>query len=239
MIRCLLGLAFVVGSFHPVEPVGDPQEAVRAYRAGRYQEAFSLFRASLPGSPRGEWFYNLGNCAYRLGRHAEAALYYRRALLRLPGDRQVAFNLSLAEKQLGIPPSDGSFGTAVIDRIDSLTTGELLMIVVILESLGLLGLLLVPRQRVAGRRCMMVFVAIALLGSLRLVQVQWFPGSPEAVVMTDTLALRRQPHDSTAVILELKAGERLSVEEWSERWARVEHAGGIGWVRRAGIGLVD
>ena len=113
------------------------------------------------------------------------------------------------------------------------------MIVVILESLGLLGLLLVPRQRVTGRRCMMVLVAIALLGSLRLVQVQWFPGSPEAVVMTDTLALRRQPHDSTAVILELKAGERLSVEEWSERWARVEHAGGIGWVRRADIGLVD
>lgn len=219
----------------------DVIEAERAYRAGRFEEALAQFQAALsePGAPEGPLLYDMGNCAYRLGRHAEAVLYYRRAKLRLPRDPEVEFNLSLAERELGLKtPTSNSFGTTVLTPFDSFTSAELLALVCGLETVGLVGIVLLRRRR-AAQSCMALFVLVALASAARLVQKQWFPGPSAGVVLANGIALRSEPRADLPPVAELHAGELVRIESLSDRWVQIAHAEARGWTERAGVGIVD
>lgn len=221
-------------------PASNIERGVAAYEAGRFDEARSAFTAALndAGVAPGPILYNIGNCAYRQGRHAEAVLFYRRALLRMPRDPEVRFNLRRAESHLGIGgSSDQSFGVRALGVVDALTSGELLLLVAILQVAGFLGAV-VWRRRRGVRLTMSVVVVVALLGGARLVYRQWY-ASPSGVVLSEEITLRAEPHVSLPATLELRAGEVVTVEESSDRWMRVVHPRGAGWTERAGVGVVD
>ena len=215
----------------------DADLAEREYRAGRYEQAEALYQAALaePEAAQGPLLYDLGNCAYRLGRHAEAVLCYRRALLRLPRDRETRVNLRLAEQRLGLEPTgDRSAGLALLDAFPP---GVLLLGVFGLQTVGLLGLLLLRRR--AARIGMAILVLLSLPGAVHLVRTHWIPGPPQGVVLVEEIGLRPEPHSGLAVLCELEAGETLRIEELSDRWMRVAHPRGGGWTERAGVGVVD
>jgi tetratricopeptide (TPR) repeat protein len=221
--------------------ITDLGQAEEAYHAGRYGEALAAYQAVLPepGAAQGAVLYNMGNCAYRMGRYAEAALFYRCAQLRLPRDRSIAFNLSLAEQQLGLDtPERESFGKAMVALMDSFTPGQCLALVGVLQCVGLAGLVLLRRRR-AACYAMALVVLLALAGAARLAQTQWFPVPAEGVVLNDEIALRPEPHVDLNAVHELEAGETVCVMERSDRWIRVVHEKGEGWTERAGVGIVD
>lgn len=212
-----------------------------AYGSGQFGKALNLYEAALsePDVPHGPVLYNMGNCAYRMGRFAEALLYYQRAKLRLPRDRKVIFNLHLAEQRLGLDaPPEYSFAAAVKALWNSFTPGELLLLVTVLQIVGLSGLVLLRRRR-TSRVCMALLILLALAGALRLVHNQWFAGPPLGLVLNSEIALRSEPHMALAVILKLDAGEKVRVEEISDSWIRVDHSHGSGWTERAGVGIID
>lgn len=217
---------------------GDLAEAERAYRAGRYEEAQARFEAALsePGAAQGAVLYNLGNCAFRLGREAEAVLYYRRADLRLPRDPEVLFNLHLAEARLGLAPAAGTSGPVAL--VAALPPGALLALASGLQGAGLLGLVLL-RPRPAARLLCALLVLLGLACAARLVQVQWFPGPLQGVVLSPRVALRPAPDPEQPANLELSAGELVRVLDLAQRWTRIRHARGSGWTERDGVGLVD
>ncbi|MBI1851386.1 MAG: tetratricopeptide repeat protein [Planctomycetes bacterium] len=220
---------------------GDLERAERAYHDALYGEALARFQSELPKpeSAQGPILYDMGNCAFRLGRFAEAALHYRRAQLRIPRDPRVTFNLRLAERRLGIgEPSRESFLTAVASLIGWITPRELFALVVGFETVGLVGFVLVRRRR-AARRAMAVVVLVALAGGARLAALQWFAAAPDGVVLAPEIALRAEPRVDTAIQVKLEAGEVVRIEESSDRWVRVVHARGRGWTERGGIGVVD
>lgn len=213
-------------------------DAERAYDDGRYGEAYTLFSAAVEVEPQGPLLYNLGNCAYRLDRHAEAVLLYRRAQRHLPRDRTLAFNLRLAEEQCGVRDRDAlSFGAAALALVDSFHFNELLWIVFLLECIGLSGLVLLWR-RPAVRNALALIVVIALLAGARLVQTRWFPGPPDGVVLDRRIELRSEPHEEFPVTAELGAGETVRIKAMSDRWALVEHGNSGGWTERDGVGVV-
>ncbi|MEW6741544.1 MAG: tetratricopeptide repeat protein [Planctomycetota bacterium] len=242
MIALLFGLLLGAGDTSVVGPgVVDLTRAERAYRAGKYSEAITTFLEALgePGVSEGRLLYNLGNCAYRLRRHAEAVYYYRRAELRLRRDPEVEFNRRLAEEQLGVVERYGeSFGAAVVGLVDSFTPGELLMLVGGLETASLVGLVLLRRRR-AARNVMVLIVLIALAGAGRLLHDRWFGRPLSGIVLASEVELRSEPHSGMPVTLELEAGELVCVEEMSDRWVRVGHSRGGGWTERAGVGVVE
>lgn len=223
------------------QPIDDLNRADAAYKAGRYQEAYSLYETALtrPDVPQGPVFYNMGNCAFRLNRHAEAVLQFSRAQKRLPRDGAVRFNLALAERALGIErPLYESFSDALRSLADAFTPNEFLVLVSVLQTAGLVGLILFRRQR-AARNAMVFLVLIALAGTARSVQIRWFPDTPDGVVLHEEIEVRAQPHADRGVIFDMKAGETLRVEESSDRWVRVTHTRGRGWTERDGVGLAD
>jgi tetratricopeptide (TPR) repeat protein len=214
--------------------------AERAYRSGQYETASALFDGtrSDPTIARGPALYNLGNCAYRLGRYVDAALYYRRALVRMPRDPEVTFNLSLAERQMGIEAPARSLVGSVILRAQQLPPEILLLLAAAIQGMGFFGLMRMGRGRRA-RVAMVLLVLTGVLGTLGLGYDSLFPGPPVAMVLASEITLRPEPHSSLGITLKLEAGAIVRVEEMSDRWARIIHPRGEGWTERAGLGLVN
>jgi len=243
LIALLLGPGGPAGA--DIEAGLEANRAGNAYRAGRFEEALVRYVDLLaePGESEGELLYNMGNCAYRLERYAEAVLYYRRALVRLPRDGEAVFNLRMAERQLNTDSEAVEpFISALQALAGSFTLGEFLLLIGALQGLGLVGLVLLRRRYAAHSgttALMVVLVLVGLAGAVRLVHGKWFPGPPYGVVLAEEITLRSEPHSAMPTTYELEAGTVLRVLEMSDRWMYVSHPEGSGWTERAGVGIVD
>ena len=219
----------------------DLAEAERAYHGDHFDVAQTLFLAALEeeGVPAGEVRYDLGNCAYRRGEYAEAILWWRRAKLRLPEDEAITFNLRLAESKLGIDARDEEAeSTGLAERIALLPPPLLLTTIAALQTIGLLGLVLLRGRRgweVVHGLCLLV--GIGLAGPL--LHARWFPDSPEGVILGETVTLHSEPTDHAAVTAELSAGRVVVIEATRDEWRHVAHPEGRGWAKRAGIGVIE
>lgn len=81
---------------------GAEDDPAAAYEAGRYVDAAQLWLSEAPYDQlSASQLYNIGNCWYRLGSAGQAALYYRRALLRQPGHPEALQNLRFLERKFG------------------------------------------------------------------------------------------------------------------------------------------
>lgn len=212
-----------------------PERAEYSYRAGLYEVALQHYEAALqdPCLAAGPLLYALGNCAYRLGDYAAAALYYRRALLHLPDRDEPRFNLRLAQEQLGVQaPIPGPRG--VFDWLDS---APALWLVALLQTAGLLGLLVLRRTAVRGLALLLLL--FGLLGGLQQVLRRTATQPLYGVVQAQVAPLRQQPGQEAAVAGSLQAGEVVEVGEGTELWLFVRNARGSGWVERTALELVD
>lgn len=232
MIALLAGLWLVIA---PQEP-SRLARAEAAYVAGDHAAASAGFARALeePGAPRHRIEFALGNCAWRLGRPAEAAWRYRRALREAPRDPATWNNLRFVERRLGI---DGDADGGLVAALDALvalrTPRESFLLGIALEVLGLAGALLSSRRSLVRAACI---VALVLgigcgLGALR-------DEFLEGVVLGSDVALRADPHADLPIRIRLRAGEPVRVLDGSDRWLHVTTGRGGGWVERGAIGLV-
>lgn len=239
MIRLLFAVLLGLSSANILNGQ-DVQQADSHYRDGEYEQALELYDKALQqaGADRGSLHYNLGNCAYRLERYPQALYQYRCAELYMPHNGDLMANLRLARDKLGIQPVEiESFTGLLLAMVDWFTAGELLILISLLESVGLVGFVLM-RGNSSGRVVMILVVLLALLLAARLIKTEYYSGPQKGMVLATQVALRAEPHRSVPVLFELRAGESLQVAEQSERWARVLHARGEGWTQVDGIGLI-
>ena len=229
----IAALFLCVASFAP-----DFDRGVEAFEAERYEEAREHFEAALddPAVSRGPLYYNLGHCAFRLGEHAQAIVYYTGALQRMPMEPAVPRDRNLARRELGLPTLDpeppGPFA-----RFDSMPATTRLAIVGGLQAVALFGLLLSRDRR--ARLLLLPILVIALIGAGHLLQTETARPSFTAVVVVEDLGVRSEPHTNLANRFELSPGELVRVHEHSSRWVRIAHERGEGWVERAGLGWVE
>lgn len=216
-------------------------EGEKWYRSGKYDLALIEFEKEIKGNvnPSVAILYNAGNCAYRLEKFPEAALYYKRALKREPRDAQIHFNLLLAQKRLAMaPPPPENFISSVRRIIEDRSGRELLIAASLLETGGLL-LILFLRKRRAGVAAGIVILAAA--GACGYVYIQKACGASEAegLVLASEVKIFSEPREDLPVLLTLKAGEAVSIEDATDRWIRIRYDNRRGWTPRAGIGVVD
>lgn len=233
-MRALLSLAFAANLLAQ----GHVELAEQAYRSGRFELARQQFEAALTAheGAAGPLLYDLGNCCYRLGSHAEAALYYRRAQVRLPDDERVRFNLQLAQEQLGTAaPIDGPRG--VLAFYDAVPPAVRLTLAALLQTTGLLGWLWLRRR--GPRMAMLLCAALGLAGAVHQTVSLFSKPAVDGVVLIESLLLRQQPQAEAAAGATLQAGEVVQVLAATEQWLEVQHARGRGWVERARIGMID
>ncbi|MFQ3579259.1 MAG: tetratricopeptide repeat protein, partial [Bacteroidales bacterium] len=67
------------------------------YASGDYSKALSYYLSvSNAGYESASLYYNIGNSYYKTGNFVKAILWYERALLLEPGNKDVLFNLEIA-----------------------------------------------------------------------------------------------------------------------------------------------
>lgn len=84
------------------------EQAESYYQNGDYAKAIEEYNAILnQGESSAELYFNLGNCYYKIGENTKAIINYERAKRLAPGDKDIKYNLSLAQK-------------ATVDKIETL-----------------------------------------------------------------------------------------------------------------------
>ena len=74
-------------------------EADSAYAREEYEEAQQKYQLVADSIQDASVYYNLGCCYYRMDDMARAVLWFERAYLMNPGDRDIRFNLDMARSK--------------------------------------------------------------------------------------------------------------------------------------------
>ncbi len=193
------------------------------YAAGQCQQAADLYQSLANKS--GTIWYNLGNCLYRTGKHAQAMSCWLRAVSDVPREWQRATwtNIALAQKQHAIPAA--AWWKSSLREIAWLPLG--LLQLCSLLSLALFALSMLMRWRRS-------FCLLALMGtSCALVATTCAyreRGRCQTVVLDNT-HLRAGPSDDYGAVGAVPACTIADVIDTHDNWQCVRTTcGATGWV---------
>jgi len=213
------------------------------YQRGDYEAARERYLAQAQQGPvtPAVW-YDLGNASLKLQQPGWAILYYERAALAMPRDRDLQANLSVALASRRVPPSAEAPGWLqfVWQRLlGFFTLNELTGAAVALYLLSCVLLTWRLRGRHFRRRylwllvtalVLMVFVAGLTLGKWR---GDWNPA--RAVVVTDS-ALYAGPADTFPAVRSAYQGEMAQTLRREGFWCEVAlENGSQGWILQSAV----
>lgn len=214
-------------------------KAAAAYEAGNFAAAIETYERIIGESVAHEAvFYNLGNAYYRSGRLGAAIANYERALTLDPGFENARENLGKAvrdtRQRLGRPlPSDWEQSLLFWHYLLSRETTYRLALIFWVAFWVLLGLRQVRLVRFTRQAAALAaLLAVAFGGSA------WAKAhAPSlAVADADPVAVRYGTSDSDTLRFELYPGDRVTVDQRVNGWARVETASGErGWARQENL----
>lgn len=200
-----------------------------AFEAGRFDDAARLWLESGPYERlSADTLYNIGNAAYRLGSPGEAALYWRRALLRDSTHPEARQNLRFMERKFGsISFKHKEFQYALAALPLSFWKNVLWAS----AWLALLGVLVFPATRRGARlrlAAVVAFVIAPLLAATGAVGWRYFPDearfaplTEQAVVVADLVNVRTDAARNSPLVIEAPAGSLVRLLTESGDWAYV------------------
>lgn len=222
-------------------------KAVEAYESAKYEEAAKLWLGA--GSYEqlsADTLFNIGNAAYRMGEPGQAALYFRRALVRDASHQEAQQNLRFIERKYGSITVGRPAYQLIIAKIPLVTWKNLLWFG---SWLLLLGLLVFPatrrgsKWRVAG---VVSFIAGPLLMSIGWLGWRHFPDDSnfaalenQAVIVGQDVVLHTDAARASKEVIDAPPGSIAEVLQRSGRWAYVSFATQTrGWVPIEAIEMV-
>lgn len=101
--KAVLAVAILFACLTPAARAADiSSQALEAYESAKYDEAIKLWlEAGNYAELTADTLYNIGNACYRSGSPGQAALYYRRAIVRDSGHQEARQNLRFIERKYG------------------------------------------------------------------------------------------------------------------------------------------
>ena len=214
------------------------EKAANAYQQEHYQEALSIYqKMEKEEGTSSELFSNIANTYYRLKDNGHAIVYYERALLLNPRNKDARFNLDLVREKAVI--SDQYASSVYAQWLDNLmsafTSNTWAVIAVVLFLLSIAGgalylfsdKMLLRKSGFFGGLFVLLLSAFAYMCSRHMhIKVTH---STTAIVMKqpcDLSTAPRQPKDSSEVAFQLPLGCKVevvdSVRAQQELWLNVE-----------------
>ena len=240
-----LGLMGVGISETKAEDVAS--SAKEAYESAKFEDAAALWLDAAPyDTLSADTLYNIGNASYRMGSPGEAALYYRRALVKESDHEEALQNLRFIERKYGSITVTRQAYQYVLAKLSlagwkSILWGGAWLLVI--------GLLVFPatrpraRLRVAG---VIGFILGPLMISIGALGCYYFPNDAEfapldrqAVVVGADIVLHTDAARTSPEVIDAPPGSLAEVIKRSGRWAYVGFATKTrGWVEASDIEMV-
>ena len=221
------------------------KKANENYRKGDFKEASAIYEELSGKYPAAaDFYYNLGNSLYRLGRRGDSILAYERARLRDPRNQDILHNLKYVSGQLEYRIDDKRnwYLKAAQDALDYFTEKEVISWVLMTYLLLMASWAFVLFFRADAtwgwkRKTLVVFsVIFLLLGIAKNVKTYFIR---DAIVTSKEAQVRYGPSDSDQVGFRLKEGLKVYVVDQRDEWSRILLVNGeSGWARNSQISEV-
>lgn len=225
------------------------EAANKSYSDGEFQSAIESFEEILStGVESGELYFNLGNAYYKNGELAKAILNYERALLLKPHDKDIKYNLELANTQTTDKiESVGEFFLSVwVSGIRNKTTSDTWAYIGIASFLLTLifaaffffsnSVLLKKAGFYLGIGLLFAsFASLAFSNS----QKNKLTNRNNAIVFTPSLTVKSSPDASGTEIFILHEGTKVEILSTLGQWKEIQIADGtVGWIEETSITII-
>lgn len=222
------------------------EQGNQAYREGNYQSALEWYGKILSaGYESSQVYYNIGNCYYKLGAVGRAILFYEKARKLNPRDREILFNLELANLR-------------VIDRIETppqfflfdwweavktyFTVSQLTRLAAILFGAAILALIgfLFFRERRVILSALIVFSVLALFSAyLLVINAREENTRIRGIVLVSSVNVLSAPNENSTDVFVLHEGVKVTLQEQRGEWALITLPDGkSGWMKRENLGII-
>jgi len=239
-----------VASIKKQEETGESttswDKANRAYSEGQFQVAEVLYMQLIEeGYQDASLYYNLGNTYFQQNQIGKAILNYKRAYLANPSDKDIQYNLELAQSKtkdkIDKLPSFFLFEwiDSIRDLMDTNTWAEtaifLLLIDLCMIMLWLLANSLgIRKLGFYSAILLTVLVVVSIVNSFR--SANHVYNSAEAVVTSSAALIKSSPSDSGKDLFVVHEGTSLLIKQNLDGWNEVELIdGNKGWITSSAI----
>ena len=235
-------LPFYLFTFLPFQGLALTKvEADSAYVRGEYQQAINAYEALLKQGASAEIYYNLGNAYYRTENITKAVLNYERALLFSPGDRDIRFNLQLAQSKTIdkiIPESEMFFVTWYHALVNLMSvdgwarTALVLLALVIILSLAYLFSERIWLRKLGFFAGLFLLVLFVLSNIFAWQQKQNLVHRKGAIVMQPSVTVKSTPAKNGTDLFILHEGTKVTITDATMKgWREIRLADGKeGWI---------
>ena len=228
-------------------------EAIKAYEDGNYRKAIELFVKEIEslknqGEESASLYYNLGNAHFRANEVAQAILYYERALLIDPGDRDIRHNIEYANTKIEdkILVADQFILSSWLISIENLMSSNAWAMFAIICFVVLIGCLAVFffSGQIRWKKItfytgivLIVFIIIGNVFSYR--QKQEIEQRDTAIVMAASAPVHSSPDSNSKELFILHSGTKVVITKEDKIWLEIEiNDGNVGWIRRNMIEII-
>lgn len=216
-------------------------EADSAYARGEYQQAIKDYEALLKQGASADLYYNLGNAYYRSENITRAVLNYERALLLSPGDRDIRFNLQIAQSKTIdriVPESEMFFFTWYRSLVNLMSVdGWARTSLVSLALVIILLLVYLFSDRIWLRKIgffggFVLLVLFILSNVFAWQQKQNLLYRKGAIVITPSVTVKSTPASNGTDLFVLHEGTKVTITDGSMKgWKEIRIADGKeGWL---------
>ncbi len=211
------------------------------YANDEHEQAAELYRQILDnGFSSAELLYNLGNVYFRMDKIPSAILYYERALRMSPNDRDIEFNLKIANLRIvdKFEPVPKLFFVEWYEFIQGyLNSSTWAWVILIFFWLAFIFLVLfIISQTPAVKKLLFLFVVVSFLGALVSFLITNHTYYKEknvelGIIFATSIYVKSAPDDNSVDLFILHEGTKVEITDRLETWAEILLANGNkGWV---------
>ncbi len=248
-ILIILSLYILVLPCMAAEPAEMKCQADSLYSKEDFAKAAELYTEVANQVQSSDVCYNLGCCYYRMDDMAHAVLWFERAALLSPGDKDIRFNLELARSKTidRITPRHEMFFVSLfrsMTRMFSLSQWTVVCISLFVLALLAFALFLYSSKytlRQTGFYAAVSLMLLVVLGNVCAYQQRRFERERSSAIITATsVTVRSTPSASGNELFVLHEGTRVEIRDNSmKEWCEVQIADGkVGWLERRDMEVI-
>lgn len=246
----LLATLFLIGEIPlKAEGIADTfEQANKLYQEGDFLQAVELYNSLIEDDYKAAGlFYNLGNTYYRLNRHAEAILYYEKALKMSPNKSNYLHNLAIVNSKINsdrekVPEFFLDKWWSNLTSFASPSGWSILALLLFWTGItgGLFWLFANKRRHkkigfFLGTTLVFISILPLLLANSR---ANTLESSNAGIIMESGITLKTAP-ESDVVVAEMAAGTKVKLVDVIGEWEKVQLPDGeMGWLHRDNIGKI-
>ena len=216
------------------------KEAEAFYADKNYEQAALIYESLMKQGESADLYYNYANTQFRLNNLGRAILFYERALVLAPFDRDIKSSLEYANS-LSTDKINGYESFFLVDWFSAIgkifNTNQwafvgigLFVFALVLGLIFLFASVLSVRKIsfYVGLLCM-IFSIISLIYAFT--ERQYLVDNPYAIVMEGSVSVKASPSITGKEIFLLHEGTKVKVVDSQNRWKKIEIADKlVGWV---------